>query len=189
MDAYPDPLWRDLERLEESIESWIDPAAGFHPDPDAGLDQVGRMLGALEADIEQPPPPAPRPIEPEPDTPSFNVESYVYRNYARRSGSPSTEPDTTPGLPGDDVSSHHYSIPHGTRPPTYRSHGRAGAGIRHQGTTQRWCVEAGGFVDEDACATCPYWGNHGNGYDECWHDWLAESQHEGEVNDADAEPA
>jgi hypothetical protein len=65
--------------------------------------------------------------------------------------------------------------------PPYQPRGRSGTGIRNNGgSSEKWCARDQCTVDEEEdCPSCDEFGDHGDGVERCYYDWLEEIEDEG----------
>lgn len=183
MDPYDfNPLHPLLDALENDIETSFEPGLAPHPNADAYMDDLGRMLGQVERSIagtESPPPPLkPLALAPEPGPHLSELPGPT------SPGPPLIEEPTQRCMP--ELQAPPAAIPFfahgGLARPTYRPHFGGSTGIRHEGGsgTKRTCRETGRLVDFATCKSCKKWADHGAGFEQCYYDWLDEKDSEDE---------
>ena len=197
-DPLGDPMLDALERSIKDPPGFEDPLAG----PDRPLmDELGQLLGAVEANIENTPPLAPGVSEtqgvngpnPSEDDPldvetAPSLDDMVLPEIADDAGAvlpPAASLEISEG-------SSARSTPSGPKAP--RTIGRGGRGRRGSGLPpqrrtlggarrtmanshrgQRYCPESREIIDEQQCESCDKYRHWPDGTDEepreCWYDW------------------
>ncbi len=195
-DPPGDPMLDALERSIENPQGFEDPLAG----PDRPLmDELGQLLGAVEASIENTPPLVPGVSEtqgvngpnPSEDDPldvetAPSLDDMVLPEIADDAGAvlpPAASLEISEG------SSPRFT-PAGSKAP--RTIGRGGRGTRGlaprrrtyfggrrtgagSSSTHRYCSESREIIDEQQCESCDKYRHWPDGTDEepreCWYDW------------------
>lgn len=185
MEPYYDPIWGQLDALENSIERSMDPGLVFYPNPDQYIDVLGHELGALEASMDGAVIPPLKIAGPElpvltPQTPQPRIPAPV-------SDGPPLLPEPMERYWTEmepPLAARPYYSPAGLSRQPYRPHGRGGTGIRHDSNRTaliNWCAEVNQYVHEEYCHSCDQWDDHGSGYEQCYHQWAEEEK--GNPND------
>lgn len=176
-DPFDDPTMDALERGIEHPSGFEDPLAE-HDQP--LMDDIGRALDALEASIEgtviRPTEPIPvEPLPPAPEPPGLVSQG--------PSEGPPLEPEHR-RLDWISLNPAPAAMPffthEGLHAPSDRPRSRGSTGIRNNaGSRARWCPRDQCTVDEADCPSCDEFGDHGDGVERCYFDWLEENQDEG----------
>ena len=182
MDPYLEPIQPDLDALESSIERLSEPVDPLLGNPDRFMDDLARQLG----DVEQATESAMRLPPSEPD------ESYPVAPAPVESAAPAGDGtgSTGPGPLTEPVQEQRTHIElqperpampffrrDGITPSSYAPRRGGGAGIRNSGGASaiRWCPRDDELVTDDICEDCDKWGDHGNGYAQCYYEWAEEN--------------
>jgi len=190
MQPYSDPLRPLLDALEDSVESFRSPESAWIPGSDRNfMDDLGLMLGRLEEHIEMThvPPPVVEALPVPPAQPQLPLSV----------GPTSEGPPLVPEAPRltrtelePPLAARPYVTHEGLMPPSYRPSRGGSTGTRNPSGDRhvRRCPETSEYVDEEeACAACDRFGDHGAGFAQCFYDWMQENADRGREGDGDAE--
>jgi hypothetical protein len=183
-DPLRDPMLDQLQALENSVQPA--PLPGQHPSADLaeGMDWLGYALGRIEASIEAPPLSFPPPSPAKPSVPASvaaPLEGPGQKAISPQPPSPPPGPSWSPERRWGDLRPSHlatpYFTPDGLRTPAYHPLGGGGTGIGNTDELELmwWCAEVNQPVRQADCQACEQWGDHGDGFERCRHDWLAEN--------------
>ena len=64
-------------------------------------------------------------------------------------------------------------------------HGSTGIGTQTGASTVHWCPEISKYVDEETCLECDKWDDYGNGYQQCYYEYLEETDQEDTESEED----
>lgn len=196
MEPFPDPLYDPmvdpfsepiLDALEQSIESPLIREPDAFLGPDAYLDGVGRMLDALEANIEGT---VVGPELGEPEPPVLAPVLSGPTSLGPTSKGPPPPPESTErswtALQAP-VQATPFFTRDGLAPPSYHLRPGGGTGIRNEGASKmtRLCPETNEFVDEEAICQndCERYRDWGAGFEQCHHDWVEDQENDQDQSD------
>jgi hypothetical protein len=176
---YSDPIRDALEDLEFSIDRSLGPGLALNPELDWEMDRMGHILNALEASIEGSVVPRANPVELEPFVQPPSLPVPMAQGFV--GPGPPRLPEPVERRWGDlkpPVAATPFFLPDGPKAPSYHPLSGSETGIRNTDEQElmRWCAEVNQPVRQEDCQGCEQWGDHGDGFERCRHDWLAENE-------------
>lgn len=154
-----DPLGNPmLDALARSIENPHVVADPLVANDEPFIDDLAAALGDLEDTIERTV--VPPPVQPEPPVLAPIPSGPTSLGPTSKGPPPPPEPIERPWIEMQPPRAARPFLSHnGLAPSSYRPHGRAGTGIRNEGTSEmsRWCPAINQPVDDEACESCEYW--------------------------------